>query len=518
MLFTSWPFLLGFLPIALFGYGIASRHDPRWAKGWLVLASLAFYGFWDPYLIILISLSVLFNYGCSLAIRNPAANGSRKLNTLRFGIITNLIVLFYYKYFYSIIAFAFGHGLIHSMGGLSPIVLPLGISFFTFTQIGYLVDCHDGVSKDNSFIEYVLFVTFFPHLIAGPILHNGEMVPQFADNRRYGLKAWNLAPGLTMFALGMVKKSLIADSFSPTVSAGFYNIHHISLADAWISALSYSLQLYFDFSGYSDMAIGLAMLFNVRFPPNFNSPYKARNIVDFWQRWHMSLTRYLTQYVYNPIAMWQRRRRIARGLPMTRKALGTPQAFTAMVAGPTIATMSLAGIWHGAGVQYFVFGLLHGVYLSIFHAWKQFGPKPERVPAPVSKGRQFVMMAGSVALTYFAVLLGQIFFRSSSVHDAVGLLTAMAGGHDGSTWHLGQSRPEYIILVAKIVGAFALCWLAPNSQQIMAESHPILGPPPPATERLRWQPTPAWSLVTVVLVVAGLFSISDTSEFLYFKF
>ncbi len=256
-------------------------------------------------------------------------------------------------------------GFLHQFGvtstNLGSILLPLGLSFFTFTQLGYLLDCQQGVAKENSFANYVLFVTFFPHLIAGPILHHREMMPQFADLSIYKLKLPNLAIGLTLFTVGLAKKVMIADSLSPFVERAFSHSAGLDLISSWMGALSFSLQLYFDFSGYSDMALGLGVMFGVRLPQNFNSPFKSKSIIEFWQRFHMTLTRYLTLFLYSPIGLWVRRKRLARNLPVNNKALSTAGGFASMVAFPTLLTMFFAGVWHGAGFNFVIFGTLHGV-------------------------------------------------------------------------------------------------------------------------------------------------------------
>ncbi len=233
---------------------------------------------------------------------------------------------------------------------------PLGISFFTFTQIGYLLDCRNGLARDRSPLNYTLFVAFFPHLIAGPILHNREIMPQFADAATYRYSAHNLAAGLGIFLLGLLKKCLLADPCAAVVGPGFANPDALTFFPAWQVALSYSLQLYFDFSGYSDMAIGLARMFNVRFPLNFNSPYKARSVIEYWQRWHMTLTRYLNLCLYDPLALAITRRRRARGQSTRREAQATPLGFAQMVLLPIFVTMTLAGIRHGSGPTFLVFG------------------------------------------------------------------------------------------------------------------------------------------------------------------
>ena len=319
-------------------------------------------------------------------------------------------------------------------GSLDPIILPLGISFFTFTQIGFLVDCAAGSVKDRNPVNYLLFVTFFPHLIAGPILHHAEIMPQFKDRRSYRLDLDNVARGASLFAIGLFKKVIIADTFAIYAQPGFAAPAGLTLVASWGTLLCYSLQLYFDFSGYSDMAIGIAKMFNIQFPLNFNSPYKAHNIIDFWQRWHMTLTRYITLLIYNPIAIEITRHRVARGLPvrLNRKAAVKFRPFVSMVAFPTFCTMALAGVWHGAGLQFLIFGLLHACYLTINHLWRSFGPKPASAgPTPV----RAVQVIGAVLLTYLAVLVAQLFFRAASCGDALTLLAGMVGAH-------GVRRPD----------------------------------------------------------------------------
>jgi alginate O-acetyltransferase complex protein AlgI len=513
MIFTSWVFLFGFLPLALLGYFIASKVGQGAARVWLIIASLTFYGFWAPYLISLIAVSILFNYAISVAIRRTADKPALQRALFVGGVTIDLAALFYYKYLYAIYSFVSGLGVLH-LSGMEAIVLPLGISFFTFTQIGYLADCQAGITKDNNFGDYVLFVTFFPHLIAGPILYNGEMMPQFADRRTLGLQAANFAPGLTIFIIGMLKKSVLADPLSPMIAPGFADPAALHVIGGWAAALGYSLQLYFDFSGYTDMAIGLALMFNIRFPANFNSPYKARSIIDFWQRWHITLTRYLTQYLYNPIGLSLRRRRIARGLPMSRKAQQAPDAFLTLVAFPTILTMVLAGVWHGAGLQFAVFGALHGLYLTVNHAWRMYGPPPSKATRPLPA--RLALIVAQVAATYLAVLVGQVFFRAESCADAVQMLAAMTGLHGlhGGLLPLYPSRQ-----LAYTVAGFAIALFLPNTQQIMAAATPILGRlPPPAPRLLRWRPSLPWAVASGLAGTVALLSIGGTVEFLYFQF
>ncbi|MBV9250274.1 MAG: MBOAT family protein, partial [Acetobacteraceae bacterium] len=294
MLFNSYVFLLAFLPLALIGFGAACRAGVKPGALWLVAASLVFYGWWNPAFVPLLIVSIAGNYTVSVLIQRFANRPLLRDGLLTAGIGANLAALFYCKYLGAILNFA--HVLFNAPA------LPLGISFFTFTQIGYLLDCRS-LSTERSLLRYALFVTFFPHLIAGPLLHHREVLPQFTTTGTWLINSRNVAVGSAIFLTGLLKKTLLADPLAAVVGAGFADPESLTLLPAWQAALSYSLQLYFDFSGYSDMAIGLARMFNIRFPLNFNSPYKAESVIDYWQRWHMTLTRWLTLYLYNPMAL-----------------------------------------------------------------------------------------------------------------------------------------------------------------------------------------------------------------------
>ena len=332
--------------------------------------------------------------------------------------------------------------------GIEPhaVLLPLGISFFTFTQISYLVDLAQGQAERQDFLSYLLFVTFFPHLIAGPILHHKEMMPQFGKvrpedeaknldqaltpvppSRRFALKATDVSLGMTWFLMGLAKKVLIADQLAGVADNAFNSAGTLTAYSAYTGLIVYSMQLYFDFSGYSDMALGLARMFSIRFPLNFDSPYKATSVTEYWQRWHMTLTRYITLYLYNPLLLAVQRRRMAGGKKISRKALATPAGFTSMVAYPTVATMLLTGLWHGAGVQFVVFGLIHGVYLTLNQAWRHFRQRIHNAPAPAppTGARRLAQMLG----VYLQVTFALIFFRSTSMHSALALLRDMTGAH-----------------------------------------------------------------------------------------
>jgi alginate O-acetyltransferase complex protein AlgI len=517
LLFNSHLFIFGFLPLALLAFYLLGRINARAAGLSLVASSLIFYAWWNPPFVLLLMSSIAFNYAISLWIARNEEFERRQSAILTFGVAANLATLVYYKYLFAFVGLMDWVGIVEWK--MNPILLPLGISFYTFTQIGYLIDCRQGMAKERSFFEYCLFVTFFPHLIAGPIFHHREIMPQFARKETYRFDSGNMAIGLTIFVIGLAKKVLLADSLIQVSNAGFAAPETLGVFSSWLTALSYSLQLYFDFSGYSDMAIGLAYMFNVRFPLNFNSPYKARSIIDFWQRWHMTLTRYLTLYIYNPIAISVTRRRLTRGLPILTRDAQTAGGFANMIAVPIFITMVLAGIWHGAGFQFLIFGLLHGTYLTINHAWRIFGPARLRQESQNRQIRAATVIA-QVLLTYVAALVAQVFFRAASAGDAVALLASMAGLHAGqvlSGWEysFGSAMQQ----VGRVAAYFAIIWLMPNSQQIMAKFPAALGQIAAGRHRiLEWSPSVRWAVPVGLAAALAIASLSQHTEFLYFQF
>ena len=513
MLFNSYVFLFGFLPIALVGYyGLARLYGARAARIWLCLASFVFYGWWNPALVLLLIGSIGFNYFLSQYLVGEATAGSSlQGRILLAGIGANLLLLFYYKYLFALFGFFRDLGWITADVG--SVILPIGISFFTFTQIGYLVDCRQGLVRDRSLLNYTLFVTFFPHLIAGPILHHREVMPQLANDDTYQLRAANIAVGLTLFTVGLAKKVMLADSIAPWAESGFANLQHMHLVHAWSVALAYSMQLYFDFSGYSDMALGLGVMFAIRLPLNFNSPYKSLSIIDFWQRWHITLTRYLTLLVYNPIALWVARYRQRAGLTMNREAAGTPLGFASMIAFPTFTTTLAAGIWHGAALQFILFGALHGVFLSANHVWRIF-----HQPFVVPKSFRAVVVYSvvwRVVATYCAVLLAEICFRAKSVSDAILLVRGMLGFHGVELalptpliYHCG------FVLVLGII-AFG----TPNVYQMLNTWSPALTKVKSTRWYwLAWRPTWLSAVGIGALFALATLLSQRTTQFLYFQF
>ena len=513
MLFNSYAFLFGFLPVTLLGYFLLARIRTSLAAGWLALASLFFYGYWDFHYVPLLLASIAFNYSIGGRI-NRAAGTPLAGRLLALGVVVNLALLGYFKYadfFLQSVALVAGEH-VKALG----IILPLGISFYTFTQIAYLADARAGKAKEYNFTNYVLFVTYFPHLIAGPILHHKEMMPQFADPETYRLRASNFAVGSAIFVIGLAKKVLIADNLAPYANDLFRAPADPSLFVAWGGVLAYTFQLYFDFSGYSDMAIGLSRMFGVQLPLNFNSPYKATSISDFWRRWHMTLSRFLRDYLY-----------IALG--------GNRKGPTRRYANLLI-TMLLGGLWHGAGWTYVVWGGLHGLYLVINHAWQafRFGISAK---AP---GRLESLAAG--ALTFLAVVLAWVFFRATSFQDAATIVHGMAGASGaalpqsliaalgplqnvlqeiGITAYAGGGR-RFVETYLWVAIAALIAFLAPNTQQIVRHFEPALDfkaaeTTPPAI-RLEWRPNRAWALFVGTLGAACLLALNRPTEFLYFQF
>ncbi len=538
MLFNSYGFLYWFLPISLGIYYLLGYRAPGAARVWLIGASFLFYGWWNAAFVLLLLISIALNYGLSLAILNTENHPDRQRLLLTCGIVLNLLALIYYKYLFPLLGF------VHDMGWIAldagGVILPLGISFFTFTQIGYIVDCQQGLVRERGLVNYVLFVTFFPHLIAGPILHHREIMPQFADDATYRVNGAKLTAGFTLFVLGLVKKVVFADTIAPYADAGFSHPATLGVLGSWSTALAYSMQLYFDFSGYSDMAVGLGAMFGVSLPINFNSPYKSSGVIDFWQRWHMTLTRYLTLLLYNPISLWITRRRMAKGLSANKKAVEKLEGFIQLIAFPTFVTILLAGIWHGAGLQFVIFGLLHSFYLIINHAWRIFGPKPRHTAA----GK-----ICAVTLTYLSVLLAQVFFRADSVGDAVRLLARAFGSgglelplqvRESSLVQFGRMTNfllnHHIITVgslelyeavtkpllynAPLIGALMLvAWATPNTYQILGKWNPSLQKVPAMRWNfLLWQPRIAWSVSIGVMLFFVLTRLDHPGRFLYFQF
>lgn len=460
MLFTTVPFVLLFLPLTLLGFFALGRHSRRAAAGWLFLASLFFYGFWMPEctLLLLASIAVNFFVGSRIAEgRAPGARGSTwsPKAWLVVGITFNLVVLAYFKY---------ANFLLDNLNALSGshwhvarVVLPIGISFYSFTQIAFLADTYQGKVSEFNPVHYGLFVTYFPHLIAGPVLHHGQMMPQFASPAIYRWNNANVAAGMAIFALGMFKKVVLADGIAPYADAVFKPVDGGVVPtgmESWLAALAYTLQLYFDFSGYSDMAIGVSWMFNVKLPYNFNSPYKATSISDFWRRWHISLSTFLRDYLY---------------IPLGGNRHGAMRRYVNLG-----VTMLLGGLWHGASWSFVVWGAVHGAALMLNHG---FRGALEAVCGKSSLARwdgSRVVRVGGWALTLLCVVIAWVFFRAETLGGASRMIHAMAGrggaGMSGSDagvqplfWNAGLQL-EVGWLWCAVLAAVAV--LAPNSNAI----------------------------------------------------
>ena len=521
MLFNSYTFLFIFMPLALAGYEVASRFNQKAVILWLGFASLVFYGWWQPALLVILLGSVALNYMAAALISRQIANRMRT-NLLLYGAVTlNLLLLIYYKYFIpSMNFFSTAFGLSKHW---EAVALPLGISFFTFTQIAFLVDLEKGHAEQRDLPSYLLFVTFFPHLIAGPILHHREMMPQFhRAPRRLNLP--DLTVGGTWFVLGLAKKVLIADTFADTAYPVFAAHGNLSAGMAWLGTVAYMLQLYFDFSGYSDMALGLARMFSIDFPLNFNSPFKSKSIIEIWHRWHMTLGRYIFAYIYNPITRQVRDWRLRHGKGMTRQDRANVATFLVVVALPMMFTMFLAGIWHGAGAQFMVFGLIHGLALAGNNAWRQFRRKPVPGAQPTGPAAAVLQLGLKKVVTFLLFLFSLTFFRSRSCSHALSLLAAMSGFHHSAA--AGTLTPVPAVGVNRallqIVAGMVVVFFLPNTQQILTRFRPSLQKTAwdqtDVPKRLIWAPSTGWAIIVGLLFFTVLIELQQPSTFLYFQF
>jgi alginate O-acetyltransferase complex protein AlgI len=545
MLFNSLEFIFFFLPLTLVGFFATGIFSRNWALRWIIFVSIVFYTWWRPLNVFIIAPSILVNFGFAKSLQRLAENEKRE-RTSRFvlllGIAFNIAFLGYFKYV------DFGTSTINDIFGthllLTHVILPLGISFITFQKIAFLVDVHAGRVRSFSFEDYCLFVLFFPQLIAGPIVHYREMMPQFKSAPcRFDTE--NFAVGLTLLSFGLFKKVFLADHVSTVVTPIYDQAAAsggTSLVLAWVAAIGFTLQIYFDFSGYTDMALGAARFFGIRLPQNFDSPLKASSIIDFWLRWHMTLTRFLTAYVFNPLTLWMTRRRLAKRLPGLSGHNTTIGAFIYLLMFPLLVTMFLSGLWHGAGYGFVIWGVIHGFYLTINHAWRAIRPRLwsdrlsyERVMNPVGW-----------LLTFLAVAVAMIFFRSPTIMSAVDLVRGLIGQNGvalpqviynhlgplaGLLHHAGVASVSPELWSGKDFGwmvmwIFALMFIAlacPNTLQILDRYEPALGvktrlPDTGVLKALRWNTSLGWTIGISAITVISMLSISGKSEFLYWQF
>ncbi|MEN8220292.1 MAG: MBOAT family O-acyltransferase [Pseudomonadota bacterium] len=476
MLFNSHVFIFAFLPIVLIGYFLLNHARLILAgKVWLVCASLFFYSWWNiVYLPILVS-SILFNYIIAnkiLEYDKQHKNIIAKKLIFIVGIVFNIGLLAYFKYmdfFIDNVNFVFG-----TKFDLLNLALPLAISFFTLQQIAFLVDVYEGLIKERRFIDYALFVSFFPKLIAGPIVYHKEMMPQFKSLHNKLFNPKNFSIGLFVFSIGLFKKVVIADSFAVWASRGFDIAQTLNFLAAWATSLSYTFQLYFDFSGYTDMAIGIALMFNIKIPINFNSPYKATNIINFWQRWHITLSRFITSYIYTPII----------------KSMPRITFTNSMIA--TFLAMFIAGLWHGAAWTFVLFGAMHGIALIINHYWRRLKFKMSKFLA------WFV--------TFNFVNISFVVFRATEWEDVIKVLKGMFGfsgiEFEQPFFAIIEFPRESLDIVVMILCCGAIAFIAKNTIELMQAFKPNL----------------LYLVAQPVLLVISVLYLSTFSEFLYFNF
>jgi alginate O-acetyltransferase complex protein AlgI len=497
VLFTTAGFAFVFLPVALVGFFFIARFSRTAAATWLFAASVFFYGYWMPQYTLLLLTSIVVNFlvgtKISSAPRAPANEHSRAKYWLIVGVVFNLALLGYFKYanfFVDSLSAVLGRPL-----HVERILLPIGISFFTFTQIAFLSDAYQKGLREYKFAHYGLFVSYFPHLVAGPVLHHSQMMPQFQRDTTYRFELANFAPGMAIFCIGLIKKIVLADGISPYADAVFNAVTAGGLPttdEAWLGALAYTMQLYFDFSGYSDMAIGLSWMFNILLPFNFNSPYRARNISDFWRRWHMTLSAFLRDYLYIPLGG-------NRHGPVRRYVnLGT--------------TMLLGGLWHGASWTFVFWGGLHGLYLGVSHVFRAFSGGA----VPWLERSRLSAVAGWL-ITMLAVIVAWVFFRAPTFADAARILEAMAHvprplapEAQQMLWNAGLEGTVGWLACA-VLGAMAV--FGPNSNAIGEHIHRITLERPASRTFLL-----GFALPLVIFLVVLNESRGSVSAFIYFNF
>lgn len=494
MLFTTATFAFVFLPLVLAGYYLLGRRSPTWAAAWLLAASVFFYGYWMPVFTLLLLASIAGNFAFGKRIAQTKV-GSRAANIwLTAGIVFDLGLLGYFKYANFFVANL--DALLGTHWGPLKVILPIGISFYTFTQIAYLVDTWARKVNEARPIHYGLFVTYFPHLVAGPVLHHAQMMPQFADAAVYRFDAARFFGGLCIFALGLFKKVVIADGIAPYADAVFGPADAglvPSTQEAWIGALAYTFQLYFDFSGYSDMAIGLSWMFNIRLPFNFDSPYKALNITDFWRRWHISLSTFLRDYLY--IAMGGNRKGKVR------------RYFNLAV------TMVLGGLWHGASWSFVLWGALHGAYLVVNHAFRAAAEHSGIAPW-LDRSKVFAVVAWAV--TAVAVVAAWVFFRAETMDGALRILQAMAARAPAPPepglmlWNAGlQASVAWRACLLLSLAVVAL----PNSNRIGQRLLEL------TATGVRWRMLAGGAGLTIAAALVIVNTMRDSvSAFIYFNF
>ncbi|HYD17462.1 MAG TPA: MBOAT family O-acyltransferase [Patescibacteria group bacterium] len=506
MLFSSWMFVGLFLPVTwCVYYALQARAGREVAFTWLFAASLFFYGWFKPVYLVIVLLSLAFNYAVGMTLSRRRMGRVKRRNLLIFGIAANLAALFYYKYtglFFRTLNMAGGEYTVPD------ILLPLGISFFTFQKIAWLVDSYRRETEEPNFLHYGLFITFFPQLIAGPIVHHRDIIPQFMK-RDAGRVQWNMvAAGFSLFIIGLFKKVCMADNMGEIADPIFAAVARGAAPDffeSWLGSVAYSLQIYFDFSGYSEMAIGIAAMFGIQLPLNFYAPYKSASITEFWRRWHITLSRFLRDYLYIPLGGNRR---------------GSLRRYTNL-----LLTMLLGGLWHGANWTFLVWGGLHGIFLGIHHAWEKTG-----ITLPRGLAR---------AITLVAVICAWVFFRADSMETAQSMLRGMAnmngialrnpsGGLGTALSHLGlnvaQTGSKLLQLSDRWLlfwAVFAVALFGPTAHDLMGRRLALditgaaKGDKP---SRYTWQPGFAWGAAVAVMGTVALLFLTRVNAFIYFQF
>lgn len=498
MSFYSFKFLFLFLPLALAAFFAAEKYLGRSASIiCLVLLSLVFYGVANPLYVPLLAGSIIVNY---LVGRGLKGGGGRSL--MWAGILLNLAVLGYYKYM------NFFLDIVGTLAGtswqLERMLLPLGISFYTFQQITWLIDCHAkrADARKDGFWRYAMFVTFFPQLIAGPIVRHNETMRQFAQDSTYRFKWDSLAVGLSIFIIGLAKKILVADELANIVNPVYTDAAAgtVSFANAWLAAFCYAFQVYFDFSGYSDMAVGVARMFNIRLPMNFNSPFKSGCIVDLWKGWHMTMTRFFQSYVHAPLSMLFLRMQDKHGVK------GNLFMYLS-----TFITLVVIGLWHGANWTFIIFGLTQGCAIVCNHMWRTYRKKIKLRPMPYWAG---------LFLTFTFFMLTCVIYRAENLDIAMNMYHSM---------FVPDKLIGPWIKINKVIFALCVacaCFLYPNTQQIMRYYKPVIDMANIAfisarARKLVWRPTAAWAGILLLLYIFSLNTLLDSNkvqEFIYFKF
>lgn len=484
MLFNSYLFILAFLPITLIGYyGLHKAEMHNMAKLELILGSFVFYAYNNVYYVVLLAFSILFNWCMSRLIQNSKEKRGKKI-FLIIGLCVDIGLLLYFKYFNFFISNA--NLLFKSNFIYRNIILPLGISFFTFQQISYLVDTYREDTTDYNFLEYAAFISFFPQLVAGPIVLHSELIPQFREKENWKFSHEYFAEGLYIFSLGLLKKVIIADTLGKAVTWGWTNIDYLTAMEIVVVMISYTFQIYFDFSGYCDMAIGIGKMFHISLPVNFNSPYKADSIVEFWKRWHMTLTRFLTKYVY---------------IPLGGNRKGKLRTYVNI-----IIVFLVSGLWHGANWTFVLWGFIHGVANALNRMFDGIWKK-------IHYMFRWIITFGFLNFTW-------LLFRSNSVSQAINLLKRILLMRErtinlqlqscyvlpGVEWlgrHFMEASTDILAMACMILalgGSLLICLKNKNLHE------------------KAFQPSMAKVFLTSVALVWSVVSLSGISTFLYFNF